>query len=184
MEELIKRIRPNRKAKYYELHITFISIINEDVDAKTRLTVGEIIELVDISRPTFYAFYKNAEEFYVDLMEILSDVWPGYMTKKSQEMQEKDFFKMAFELKFGVLMSNMKKVSSKYPAIMKPWNKLFSQSVEKIAQWYVYRFKMDEKNALQTSRFVFNELVLHDDVYYQELEAYKALFMDQVTLSK
>ena len=48
----------------------------------------------------------------------------------------------------------------------------------------MYRFKMDEKNVLQTSRVVFNELVLHNDVYYQDLEAYKALFIDQVTLSE
>ena len=184
MEELIKRIRPNRNDKYYELHNTFISIINEDVDSKMRLTVGEIIELVDISRPTFYTFYENAEEFYVDLMEILLAVWPGYMSTKSEEMQENDFLNMAFELKFGVLMSNMKKISSKYPAIMEPWNKLFNYSVEKVAQWYMYRANMDEKDALMTSRFVLNELVLHDDAYYKDLVVYKALFIDQLTQSK
>jgi len=184
MEELIKTLRPNRNQKYYELLTTFIYTVNTDVNSKIRLTVGEIIELVNISRPTFYTFYENAEEFYVDLMEILSTIWPGYMTKKSQKMQEKDFFKMAFELKFGVLMSNMKKRSSKYPAIMKPWNKLFMHSVEQVSQWYMYRSKMDEKTALLTSRFVLNELVLHNDIYYEDLEAYIALFNHQQTQSK
>ena len=184
MEELIRTLRPNRNQKYYELLVTFIFTINTDVNSKMRLTVGEIIELVNISRPTFYTFYKNAEEFYVDLMEILSIIWPDYMTKKSQEMQEKDFFKMAFDLKFGVLMSNMKKRSSKYPAIMESWNKLFMYSVEKVSQWYMYRLKMDEKNALLTSRLILNELVLHSDIYYEDLEVYKALFYHQQTQSK
>ena len=184
MEELIKTIRPNRNGKYYELVITFINTINSDIDSKVRLTVGEIIELVNISRPTFYTFYDNAEDFYVDLMEILSTIWPDYMSKKSQEMQEINFLKMAFELKFGVLLSNMKKISSKYPAIMPSWNKLFMYSVEKVSHWYMYRSKMDKKNALMTSRFLLNELILHSDIYYGDFEAYKALFIDQKTQSK
>ena len=184
MEELIRAVRPNRNDKYYELLSTFITIINGDIDSKMRLTVGEIIDLVNISRPTFYAFYENAEEFYVDLMEILFTIWPDYMAKKSEEMKENDFLQMAFELKFGVLMSNMKKISSKYPAIMEPWNKLFTHSIEKVGQWYMYRGDMDKKTAFQTSRFLFNELVLHDDIYYEDFDAYKALFINQLTQSK
>jgi hypothetical protein len=182
MEDLIKELRPNRNEKYYELLITFIIIVNRDTDSKMRLTVGEIIELVNISRPTFYSFYENAEEFYVDLMELLAAIWPDYMTKKSQEMQEKDFFEMAFEAKFGVLMSNMKKISAKYPAIMKPWNNLYDHSILNVSQWYMFRFKMDKESAVQTSRLVLNELVLHDDLYYVDFEAYKALFFEQKTI--
>ena len=58
MEELIKNLRPNRNNKYYELLITFINIVNHDTDARMRLTVGEIIHLVDISRPPFIPFIK------------------------------------------------------------------------------------------------------------------------------
>jgi len=173
MEELIKNLRPNRNNKYYELLITFINIVNHDTDARMRLTVGEIIHLVDISRPTFYSFYKNAEEFYVDLMEILSILWPDYMTKRSQEMEETDFIEMAFSLKFGVLMSNMKKISSRYPKIMKPWNDMYDHSVINVSKWYAWRQTIDKENAVRNARFVLNELILHDDIYYSDFEAYK-----------
>ena len=179
MEELIKELRPNRNNKYYELLLTFIDIVNHDHDAKMRLTVREIIDLADISRPTFYTFYENGEEFYVDLMEILAAIWPDYMTKKSLEMEESDFIEMAFSLKFGVLMSNMKKISAKYPNIMVPWNMLFGQSIKGVSQWYMRRQNMDEKTAMEVARFLLNELVLHDDIY--ELDAYKGLFFQQET---
>ena len=179
MEELIKNLRPNRNDKYYELLITFINILNHDTDARMRLTVEEIIDLVDISRPTFYSFYQNAEEFYVDLMVILSVIWPDYMTKRSQEMEETEFIELAFSLKFGVLMSNMKKISAKYPNIMVPWNMLFGQSIKGVSQWYMRRQNMDEKTAMEVARFLLNELVLHDDIY--ELDAYKGLFFQQET---
>ena len=181
MEELIRKLRPNRNDKYYELLITFISIVNHDTDARMRLTVKEIIDLVDISRPTFYSFYHNAEEFYVDLMEILSVLWPDYMTKRSQEMEETEFIEMAFSLKFGVLMSNMKKISSKYPKVMESWNNMYDHSIINVSKWYMWMQSIDEESAVKNARFVLNELILHDDIYYNDLASYKALFFKRET---
>jgi hypothetical protein len=181
MEELIRNLRPNRNEKYYELLITFINIINHDIDAKMRLSVEDILGFVKISRPTFYSYYKNAEDFYVDLVVILGILWPDYMTKKNEEMEESDYMKMAFSLKMGVLMSNFKKISAKYPKIMEPWNRFFDHTVINLSQWYVGRFNMDKTKAVQTARFVINELCLHDDIYYRDIEAYKNLLFQQKT---
>jgi len=114
-------------------------------------------------------------------MEILSILWPDYMTKRSQEMEETDFIEMAFSLKFGVLMSNMKKISSRYPKIMKPWNDMYDHSVINVSKWYAWRQTIDKENAVRNARFVLNELILHDDIYYNDLESYKALFFKQET---
>ena len=84
-------------------------------------------------------------------------------------------------MKFGVLMSNIKKLSSKYPKIIKPWNDFFNHSAENISQWYMDRFNMNKESARQTARFILNELILHDDIYYNDFEAYKELFFNQKT---
>ena len=181
MQELIKEIRKNRNAKYYELLAAFFTIVSRDVSAPIRLTVEEIIEEVDISRPTFYTYYENVEEFYVDLMEIISTLWPQYMKQKSEEMQQTDFLRMAYELKMGVTLSNMKKIAGKFPGVMIPWNAFFENAVENMGSWYSSSKNMSAEDGRKTARFVLNELVLHDDKYYSDFEVYRALMLSQET---
>ena len=181
LREFIEPLRKNRNSKYYELLVSYFDIINDDHDHHVKLSVDEIIRGVNISRPTFYTYYSGAEDFYIDLMEIIHNVWPQYMRKRSMHLKDQDLLKLAFSLKLGVMLSNLKKVGGKFPRVLEPWNQIFDIAVKEMGGWYASRLQVSADEGQKISRGVLNELILHDDIYYQDFEKYKALMLKQIT---
>ena len=179
MQELIQEIRKNRNTKYYKLLVSYFSIINQDPNHKVRFSVDDIIKDVNISRPTFYTYYNDVEEFYLDLMDIISKIWPLYMTKLFNEIEESDFHFASFQARMGITISNMRKIAGRFPKVMEEWNSYFNTAVREMGAFYSTIKKVPKEEGERLSRMVLNELILHDDVYYDDFEKYKALLLEQ-----
>lgn len=181
MIELIKSIRKNRNTKYYELLIEYLDIINNPLNNEIKASVDDILKQTNISRPTFYNYYSDAEEFYVDLMEIISHIIPKQMMIKSQELKGSDFLQLGYEMKIGVILGNMKKVSGRFPKVLIPWNDYFEHSVKNMGFWYSKMKSITPEEGMLVARMVLNELILHDDIYYKDFDVYKDLMLNQKT---
>lgn len=181
MLEAIKKIRASRNIKYYDLVVSFFDVINDVEDKRIRFSVDEILEHANISRPTFYSYYRGVEEFYVDLMDIIATVWPEYLQTVSKRSSTEDLLSIAFQAKLGVTLGNMKKVAGTFPKVLKPWKTYFDKAVLEMGSFYVRMLKIPQEEGEKLSRMILNELILHPEIYYTDFEKYRTLMLHQKT---
>ncbi len=181
MKELIQKVRKNRNDKYYDLLVTHFQIINKSDERPLRLSVDAIIRSSGISRPTFYSYYTGVQEFYIDLMDVIARIWPQYMQLLSKELDEQNFLKVAFSARLGVTMSNMLKISGKYPGLRDSWNTYLKKAVKKMGLWYSQKYTIGTCEGERVARRVLNELILYDHLYYEDFEKYKKLIFSEIT---
>ena len=180
MEELIRELRPNANKKYYSFLSSYLEKIMSDSDVEIDFSVENLIKDEPISRPTFYAYFDSLEDFYRQLIEIYFGILPGYMAKKSKELATDDLLKVAFNMKIGVAINNIRKTTALFSSLNIFWRKYYQQASGKISLWYIRSYNMQPEIAQQRARFVLNELVLHPDLYYSDIEIYRSLMVDQM----
>ena len=179
MEELLLEVRPNANKKYYLFIADYLKRLVEKEDSEIETSVNDLIEGTSISRPTFYSYFSGLEEFYRELAVMFFQILPGYMAKKSQELKTDDFLELAFNLRIGMAINNIKKSAGIFSSITPYWKNYYSQGMHQIAAWYVRDFDMDEESATMKARFVLNELVLHPNLYYNDFGTYQSLMKNQ-----
>lgn len=179
MEELLHQVRPNANKKYYLFIGEYLKRLIASEDAEIETSVNDLIKGTPISRPTFYSYFSSLEEFYRELAILFFSILPGYMAKKSKELNTDDFLELAFSMKIGTAINNIKKSAGLFSSITPYWKNYYSQGLQQISAWYMREFNMDEESSALKARIVLNELVLHPNLYYKDFEAYRSLMENQ-----
>ena len=179
MEELVHKLRPNANKKYYLFLSSYLEKIMSDSDVEIDFSVENLIKDTPISRPTFYTYFDGLEDFYRELIEIFFGILPGYMAQKSVELNTDDFIVVAFNMKLGVAINNIRKTAGIFSSLNPFWKKYYQLAVHQISEWYIRDFKTEPEIAKQQARFVLNELILHPHLYYGDLETYRSLMVHQ-----
>ena len=179
MEDLIRVLKPNANKKYYVFVSSYLEKMMLDSDVEIDFSVENLIKDTVISRPTFYAYFDSLEDFYRELINIFFGVIPGYMAKKSIELKTDDLLEVAFNMKIGVAINNIRKTTAIFSSLNPFWKKYYQHAVNQFSEWYIREYKTEPEIAKQQARFVLNELILHPQLYYSDLEIYKSLMVHQ-----
>lgn len=179
MEEIIQEYKPNANRKYYLFMSSYIHEMMNNSNAELSLSVDKLIKDSPISKPTFYSYFHNTEDFYRELLELIAYSLPKYMAIKSRELDPANFLEFAFRMKLGVLISNIRKASYLFSSLSDYWKSYYKNAERELSGWYERDSNCTNGEAIKKARLVLNELVLHNELYYSDLELYKRLMIQQ-----
>ena len=179
MDNILTAHRPHNNKKYYLFMRDRINRFMNNPDLVVYNNVKQLLKDSPISRPTFYTYFSSAEEFYKDLMDIISKWLPVYMAEKSKELETDDFIEVAFNMKLGIIINNIKKAADQFPSLKPLWELYYRNANTQIRMWYTNTHGLDKEASQHAAKFVVNELILNCDKYYNNIADYRGLMLKQ-----
>ena len=168
LEELLRSRYPNRKEKYYQIilkargpliHPTF----------KVELTADAIIKICRCAKPTWYSYFRSANDFYADMLIVLGSVMQenAFMYLKANATY-KEWIPIARSLNMMVFLSNTNTLVSFYPELRNEWGKLYESTITGYADILSPILKLSPNRAILFIKSIANELILRPDQYVDQ----------------
>ncbi len=174
VEQLFRNKYPHRNEKYYYIILKAREQLIE-IPFKLNLTADSIIKKSESSKPTWYTYFKNVEQYYQEVLEILGSVMTEHTMRYLRvNTNYKNWVQVVCRLKMLVFLSNTKNLVACYPELIEIWNKIYEQVIEGYASILSSKLKLSPKRAELFIRNIASEMILHTDKYYADPDLFES----------
>ena len=157
---------PHRNEKYYKILLKALDKLIQS-SFKLSVTAHTIIEESDSARPTWYGYFRNVEDYYMEVFQHLSvAMLENTISQLKDKANFRNWVSLIRELRMELFLSNTKILVGYYPALNPKWEDLYEKTVDGYTSILAPILQLSEGRARLLIRNIVNEMVILPKKYY------------------